>query len=795
MKRITVFLLLLCLIPGLLCAFMTGSGVGGMADAATAKSHSGLLSIPDPTTDEIRAENAKYKTPTQRFSSNPLVVAPYGTGTLHQSVLEAATARVNYYRFIAKLPPLTNSQVKNSLAQHGAVLLGATKVMDHKPPKPSGMSDAFYSEAVIGTSTSCISSYNYTAYINNGHTWEEAEKHKTTWMQQYALQYMLRDYDPDVYRSLGHRRYLLSPYMTDFGFGNADSANGYMTYFLFTNASSTNPFNEVLQNVDYDYVAWPPSGNCPGQEMTMLKNFPWHISLNEDRYLVPAVLDANGEPTEEGDRSGVVVTVTREEDGKVWTFNQNSPKEAAHNNGYDDPYFVIDKQSYGFGPIREKTVSETGSGVVKVRYFASNAIIFRPDFDNDKTNLRGRYQVRVTGLKYVDGSPAEISYEVNFFSLSPCTHSWSEWEITKAPSCTEPGIARRVCSKCKEIQTQNVKALGHDWSAWRQTKAPSCTESGAEARSCSRCGKTETRTLAALGHAWSDWAQTAAPSCTGKGEESRMCARCLTVETRELAALGHDWTDVTVLKEPSCTEPGMQSGTCARCGVSQSDIEIPALGHDWDEGTVLTEPTWQEEGQRRFVCRRCGEAKTEPIPKLPNPFVDVPEGKYYTNAVLWAYYHDPRITGGTDATHFSPNKECKREQVVSFLYLAHGKPEVHLTENPFTDVKPGKYYYDAVMWALENKITGGVSTDKFGVGKSCTREQVVTFLWNAAGKPESTRTENPFTDVKEGKYYYKAVMWALEQGITGGVTKTSFGVGKTCTRGQIVTFLYKAMEK
>ena len=95
MKRITVFLLLLCLIPGLLCAFMTGSGVGGMADAATAKSHSGLLSIPDPTTDEIRAENAKYKTPTQRFSSNPLVVAPYGTGTLHQSLVAQQLAVVD----------------------------------------------------------------------------------------------------------------------------------------------------------------------------------------------------------------------------------------------------------------------------------------------------------------------------------------------------------------------------------------------------------------------------------------------------------------------------------------------------------------------------------------------------------------------------------------------------------------------------------------------------------------------------------------------------------------------------
>ena len=107
-------------------------------------------------------------------------------------------------------------------------------------------------------------------------------------------------------------------------------------------------------------------------------------------------------------------------------------------------------------------------------------------------------------------------------------------------------------------------------------------------------------------------------------------------------------------------------------------------------------------------------------------------------------------------------------------------------------MKPGKYYYKAVLWANENGITGGVGDGKFGVGRTCTREQAVSFLWKAAGSPEPESTELSFTDVKPGKYYCKAIAWAVENGVTTGSGGGKFGVGKTCTRAQIITFLYKA---
>ena len=177
------------------------------------------------------------------------------------------------------------------------------------------------------------------------------------------------------------------------------------------------------------------------------------------------------------------------------------------------------------------------------------------------------------------------------------------------------------------------------------------------------------------------------------------------------------------------------------------------------------------------------------------PFTDVKPEKYYYEAVFWAYFHEPRITSGTGGDRFSPNAACSREQVVCFLYAAAGKPDCGPVNNPFSDVQAGKYYYDAVMWAVENGVTGGVSADLFGVGKPCTREQAVTFLWRAAGSPGCSLTTCPFTDVKPDKYYYDAVMWAAENGVTGGISADLFGVGRPCTRAQVVTFLCAAHTK
>ena len=172
-----------------------------------------------------------------------------------------------------------------------------------------------------------------------------------------------------------------------------------------------------------------------------------------------------------------------------------------------------------------------------------------------------------------------------------------------------------------------------------------------------------------------------------------------------------------------------------------------------------------------------------------NPFVDVKEGAYYYDAVLWAV--EQKITSGTSATTFSPDASCTRAQIVTFLWRAAGSPKVENGKNPFADVKADAYYYDAVLWAVEKGVTSGTSATTFSPDATVTRGQTVTFLYRNAGSPEVSGTM-PFTDVEADAYYAKAVQWAVQQKITTGTSETTFSPMSDCTRGQIVTFLYRA---
>ena len=164
----------------------------------------------------------------------------------------------------------------------------------------------------------------------------------------------------------------------------------------------------------------------------------------------------------------------------------------------------------------------------------------------------------------------------------------------------------------------------------------------------------------------------------------------------------------------------------------------------------------------------------------------------YHDSVLWAYCHEPQITSGYDDGSFRPDQVCTRAQVVTFLWRAAGEPEPNLKLNPFRDVSESAYYYKAVLWALENGVTTGNSASTFNPNGECTRAQVVTFLWRAAGEPEPSSTANPFRDVSSSAYYCKAVLWALENGITTGNTSTTFNPTGKCTRAHVVTFLSRA---
>ena len=193
---------------------------------------------------------------------------------------------------------------------------------------------------------------------------------------------------------------------------------------------------------------------------------------------------------------------------------------------------------------------------------------------------------------------------------------------------------------------------------------------------------------------------------------------------------------------------------------------------------VCTEHEWDG-----LTCIYCGTTRE-------NPFTDVPEDSFYFLPVLWAV--DEGITNGASANTFNPGGDLLRAQVVTMLWRHAGSPVVD-GANPFDDVKKTDFYYQAVLWAVQNGITNGTTATTFGPMGVCIRAQGVTFLWRYLDSPDAV-ADNPFTDVDDAAWYGTPILWAVENGITNGISATEFGVNTNCNRAHMVTFLYRAMN-
>ncbi|MDD6022785.1 MAG: phosphodiester glycosidase family protein [Oscillospiraceae bacterium] len=299
-------------------------------------------------------------------------------------------------------------------------------------------------------------------------------------------------------------------------------------------------------------------------------------------------------------------------------------------------------------------------------------------------------------------------------------------------------------------------------------------------------------------HVWDEGKVTTEPTCTEEGVKTYTCSICGETKTEAIAALGHTWDEGKVTTEPTCTEEGVKTYTCSACGETKTEA-IAALGHSFTNYVYNNDAKVGVDGTETAVCDRDGCDATDTriaegtaLPD-PNPFVDVKDGIYYEPAVMWAVANN--IVAGTSPTTFSPDDICTRAQVVAFLWRNAGRPEPETTNNPFDDVKSSDYYYKAVLWAVENNILYGTTSTTFSPEQRCTRAQVAAFLWRAAGRPEPTTDTNPFTDVPATEYYCKAVIWAAENKIVYGISATEFSPNADCTRAQAVAFLYRAYGK
>lgn len=289
---------------------------------------------------------------------------------------------------------------------------------------------------------------------------------------------------------------------------------------------------------------------------------------------------------------------------------------------------------------------------------------------------------------------------------------------------------------------------------------------------------------------------------TVDGEKTAVCAVTVTAKTSGSSSSSSSSRPSYPITTPDKTENGSVniSSTSAKRGSVVTITVTPDAGYVLDELTVTDKDgkelslTKKSDTEYTFVMP-AGKVEITPsfVKQAEEPsrvFVDVKTGDYFYDAVLWAV--EKGITNGTSAETFSPEDPCTRAQIVTFLWRAAGSPVVNYAMD-LSDVAGDAYYAEAVRWALSEGITTGTSADQFSPDATCTREQAVTFLYRAAGSP-AVSGESAFEDVGADAYYARAVAWAAQNGVTNGISQALFGTGSDCTRAQIVTFLYRAQQ-
>lgn len=289
---------------------------------------------------------------------------------------------------------------------------------------------------------------------------------------------------------------------------------------------------------------------------------------------------------------------------------------------------------------------------------------------------------------------------------------------------------------------------------------------------------------------------------TADGEKTAVCTVTVTAKTSGSSSSSSSSRPSYPITTPDKTENGSVniSSTSAKRGNTVTITVTPDAGYVLDKLTVTDKDgkdvalTKKSDTEYTFVMP-AGKVEITPsfVKQAEEPsrvFVDVKTGDYFYDAVQWAV--EKGITNGTSAETFSPEDPCTRAQIVTFLWRAAGSPVVNYAMN-LSDVAGDAYYAEAVRWALSEGITTGTSDQTFSPDAVCTREQAVTFLWRAAGSP-AVSGESAFEDVGADAYYARAVAWAAQNGVTNGISQALFGTGSDCTRAQIVTFLYRAQQ-
>lgn len=376
------------------------------------------------------------------------------------------------------------------------------------------------------------------------------------------------------------------------------------------------------------------------------------------------------------------------------------------------------------------------------------------------------------------------------FTRTDHEHKYTDTIIP--PTCTERGCTVHLCACGDKREDSYTPPLGHSY----------------KGGICVRCGILDPNGDTQHEHDFIP--SVTKPTCLTEGFTTYACS-CGECYTKDyVSAVGHK-TQLQNAKAAGCLTGGYTGDeVCTFCGkVFKQGSVIFALGHDPQPARVKA-PTCNESGYTGdLICMRCGDmtqiGKTVAAAghkffggvcsvcgakgaEAVPEFDDVKPGAFYFDAVQWAVKNG--ITNGTGKSTFSPNTVCSRYQIVMFLWRAAGQPETKAAVS-FADVKPGDIFYEAVQWAVERGITKGTSSTSFSPFAPCTRGQIVTFLYRSAGSPTISGACD-FSDVSAGSFCHDAVIWASSEGITKGTSAGRFSPNEGCTRAQVVTFLYRA---
>ena len=376
------------------------------------------------------------------------------------------------------------------------------------------------------------------------------------------------------------------------------------------------------------------------------------------------------------------------------------------------------------------------------------------------------------------------------FTRTDYEHKYTDTVIP--PTCTERGCTVHLCACGDKREDSYTPPLGHSY----------------KGGICVRCGILDPNKDTPHKHDFIPIVTK--PTCLTEGFTTYACS-CGECYTKDyVSAVGHK-TQLQNAKAAGCLTGGYTGDeVCTFCGkVFKQGSVIFALGHDPQPARIKA-PTCTESGYTGdLICMRCGDmtqiGKTVAAAghkffggvcsvcgakgaEAAPEFDDVKPGAFYFDAVQWAVKNG--ITNGTGKNTFSPNSVCSRYQIVMFLWRAAGQPEAKAAVS-FADVKPGDIFYEAVQWAVERGITKGTSSTSFSPFAPCTRGQIVTFLYRSAGSPKVSGACN-FSDVSSGSFCHDAVIWASSEGITNGTSAGRFSPDEGCTRAQVVTFLYRA---